>query len=85
MYPFIGLALSTARNSLPRNMSSLTPGNILQGAHWNYRILSPVMGDHTHISTVFKAVIVPRMNTSDAPKAPQLLVMFIEPHPDSSV
>lgn len=64
-------------------MSSLTPGNILQGAHWNYRVLNPVKGDNTHISTVFKAVVVPRGNTCDIPKAPQLFVMLIEPRPES--
>ncbi|CAG8300152.1 unnamed protein product [Penicillium nalgiovense] len=41
-------------------MSSLTPGHVLQGARWNYRVLEPVNGDGTHISTVFKAQVVPR-------------------------
>ncbi|KGO73366.1 hypothetical protein PITC_086540 [Penicillium italicum] len=41
-------------------MSSLTPGHVLRGAYWNYRVLEPVKGDNTHISTVFKAHVVPR-------------------------
>ncbi|KAJ6126017.1 hypothetical protein N7471_010510 [Penicillium samsonianum] len=41
-------------------MSSLIPRHFLRGAYWNYRVLEPVKGDSTHISTVFKAQIVPR-------------------------
>ncbi|CAG8267922.1 unnamed protein product [Penicillium nalgiovense] len=41
-------------------MSSLTPGHVLRGARWNYRVLEPFNGDGTHISTVFKAQVVPR-------------------------
>ncbi|CAG8937788.1 unnamed protein product [Penicillium salamii] len=64
-------ALTAARKSSSRTMSSLAPGNILQGARWNYRILSPIKGDNTHISTVLKAEVVPRENSRNAPKAPQ--------------
>ncbi|KAJ5382424.1 hypothetical protein N7517_000335 [Penicillium concentricum] len=52
-------------------MSSLSPGNILQGADWNYRILDLVKGDNTHISTVFKAEIIPHEYPRSALKAPQ--------------
>lgn len=74
MYPAIFPTLSAARNSLPRTMSSLASGYILQGACWNYRILKPVKGDSTHISNVFKAEVVPHGNASNASKAPQWFV-----------
>ncbi|KAJ5511810.1 hypothetical protein N7453_003913 [Penicillium expansum] len=52
-------------------MSSLAPRNILQGAHWNYRILDRVKGDNTHISNVFKAEVIPRENPHNASKPPR--------------
>lgn len=73
MYSVIRPTLSAARNHSSRTMSSLAPGYILQGACWNYRILSPVKGDTTHISTVFKAQVVPH---GHAPKAPQWFVVL---------
>ncbi len=61
-------------------MSVLTPEYILQGARWNYRILSPVKGDNTHRSTVFKAEVIPRESTRDAPKAPQWFIVLHQPY-----
>ncbi|KAK4861534.1 hypothetical protein LT330_003569 [Penicillium expansum] len=56
-------------------MSSLAPRNILQGAHWNYRILDRVKGDNTHISNVFKAEVIPRENPHNASKPPRWAFM----------
>ncbi|CAG8876099.1 unnamed protein product [Penicillium nalgiovense] len=51
-------------------MSSLTPGHVLRGARWNYRVLEPFNGDGTHISTVFKAQVVPRERVVPKSKSP---------------
>ncbi|KAJ5789867.1 uncharacterized protein N7518_006878 [Penicillium psychrosexuale] len=69
----IRLAPLTAKNPLIRAMSSLAPGSILQGTHWNYRILNHnhVKGDSTHISNVFKAEVVPHENHHNISKAPK--------------
>ncbi|KAJ5158230.1 uncharacterized protein N7500_007881 [Penicillium coprophilum] len=64
-------ASNAARNPLIRSISSLCAGNILQGAYWDYRILNLVEGDNTHISTVFKAEVIPHEHPRSAPKAPQ--------------
>ncbi|KAJ5950472.1 uncharacterized protein N7479_008885 [Penicillium vulpinum] len=64
-------ASSTINNPLIRTISSLVPGNILQGAQWNYRILNLVKGDSTHISTVFKAEVIPRDDSRNVPEGPQ--------------
>ncbi|KAL4782105.1 hypothetical protein BJX76DRAFT_349646 [Aspergillus varians] len=64
-------SLCTARNTLSRCMSSLVPGHVLQGTRWNYRILNPVKGDNTHISTVFKAEVIARENVPNSFRAPQ--------------
>ncbi|KAF9890791.1 hypothetical protein FE257_005361 [Aspergillus nanangensis] len=58
-------------------MSSLAPGSILQGAHWNYRILNPVKGDNTHLSTVFKAEVLLRGNARNDPKPPELALIKV--------
>lgn len=76
MYSRVRPILSAARPSLSRIMSSLAPGNILQGAHWNYRVVNPVKGDNTHTSSVFKAEVLSRLNARNAPGAPQWFVMF---------
>jgi len=76
MYLNIRPALSATKISLSRTMSSLSPGHILQGTRWNYRILHPVKGDDTHISTVFKAEIISRENTRNAPEGPQWSVLL---------
>lgn len=68
--------LPAARNSLSRSMSSLTPGRVLQGARWDYRILTPVKGDNTHISTVFRAKVVPRENAGSPLRVPQWFVIM---------
>ncbi|KAJ5202317.1 hypothetical protein N7449_004396 [Penicillium cf. viridicatum] len=53
-------------------MSSLTPGHVLRGAYWNYRVLEPVKGDNTHISTVFKAQVVLRdTHVAEVPEVPE--------------
>ncbi|KAJ5908739.1 hypothetical protein N7495_001421 [Penicillium taxi] len=49
-------------------MSSLAPGNILQGAYWKYRILDPIKGDKTHLSTVFKAEVIADEDAHKTPK-----------------
>jgi hypothetical protein len=59
---------------LARKMSSLTPGHVLRGARWNYRVLEPVKGDSTHISTVFKAQVVPRECV--VPEVPEWFVVL---------
>ncbi|KAL3477402.1 hypothetical protein BJX99DRAFT_269811 [Aspergillus californicus] len=71
MYSVVGPTLSAARNSPSRTMLSLPPGSIVQGARWNYRILNPVKGDNTHISTVFKADVVPLEDARSALKIPK--------------
>jgi hypothetical protein len=76
MYSVSCSTLSAARNSLLRTVSSLAPGYILQGAHWTYRIVEPVKGDNTHISTVFKAEVVLRENARNEPKAPHWFVVL---------
>jgi hypothetical protein len=73
MSPVISPNLSAARNSLARKMSSLTSGHVLRGACWNYRVLEPVKGDNTHISTVFKAQIVAR-DSRVVPEVPEWFV-----------
>jgi hypothetical protein len=60
--------LSVARNSLLRNLSSLAPGYILLGTHWNYRVLDAIKGDSTHISAVFKAEVIPREIVPNTPQ-----------------
>lgn len=57
-------------------MSSLAPGCVPQGARWDYRILTPIKGDNTHISTVFKAKVVPRENTGSSSRVPQWFVVL---------
>ncbi|KAK2764424.1 hypothetical protein FQN54_009118 [Arachnomyces sp. PD_36] len=52
-------------------MSFLAPGRVLQGARWDYRILTPVKGDNTHISTVFKAEVIQRESADTSSRAPQ--------------
>ncbi|KAL1882884.1 hypothetical protein Daus18300_000522 [Diaporthe australafricana] len=49
-------------------MSSLAPGNFLQGANWDYHIVDAVKGDSTHASAIFKAKVVPRGNAINAPQ-----------------
>lgn len=68
MYLRICPIFSPAINPLRRTMSSLAPGFILPGAHWDYHILETVKEDNTHASTIFKAQIVPRENTINAPR-----------------
>ncbi|KAE8353223.1 hypothetical protein BDV28DRAFT_157211 [Aspergillus coremiiformis] len=74
MFSVIRPTLSAARNSFSRTMSSLAPGCTLQGARWDYRILTPIKGDNTHISTVFKAEVIPRENAGNTPKAPPVVL-----------
>jgi hypothetical protein len=74
MYSATSLNLYFARGSLARKMSSLTPGHVLRGARWNYRVLEPVKGDSTHISTVFKAQVVPRECV--VPEVPEWFVVL---------
>ncbi|KAB8270697.1 kinase-like domain-containing protein, partial [Aspergillus minisclerotigenes] len=69
--------LSAAKNSLSRTISSLAPRYTLQGARWDYRILRPIMGDNTHISTVFKAEVIPRKNGENTSKTPQWAVIKV--------
>ena len=57
-----------ARNSLPRNMSSLARGRVLEGNYWKYRIVDDLKEDDTHSSTVFKAEVIPHKNVQHAPK-----------------
>ncbi|KXG53972.1 uncharacterized protein PGRI_010220 [Penicillium griseofulvum] len=76
MYSVVSTNLS-ARSSLARKLPSLTPGQVLRGVRWNYRILEHIKGDNTHISNIFKAQVVPR-NTRVAtkvPKVPQWLTL----------
>jgi hypothetical protein len=54
-------------------MSSITPGHVLRGAYWNYRVLEPVKGDNTHVSTVFKAQVV----AHDARVVPEVPEWFV--------
>lgn len=68
MRPLVRRIFSSVRNSLRRTMSSLAPGHLLQGAHWDYRIVHAVKGDNTHSSAVFKANVVPRENVHNAPQ-----------------
>lgn len=68
MRPLVRLNFSSARNSLAKTISSLAPGHVLQGAQWDYRIVDAVKGDSTHASAVFRAKIVPRENTPNAPQ-----------------
>ncbi|KAF3020835.1 hypothetical protein E8E15_006980 [Penicillium rubens] len=62
--------LSAARSSLARKKSSITPGHVLRGAYWNYRVLEPVKGDNTHTSTVFKAQVIAH-NARAVPEVPE--------------
>ncbi|KAF2870953.1 hypothetical protein BDV95DRAFT_628872 [Massariosphaeria phaeospora] len=68
MRSFVRLSPRLANNSLLRNTPSLAPGHILPGARWNYHILDSVKGDNTHLSTVFKAEVVPHNNVNNAPQ-----------------
>lgn len=56
---------AAARISVSRAMSSLTAGQVLQGAQWDYRIVDALKGDKTHASAVFKAKVIPRENGFD--------------------
>ncbi|KAJ5199661.1 hypothetical protein N7491_009541 [Penicillium cf. griseofulvum] len=72
MYSVVSTNLST-RSSLARKLPSLTPGHVLRGVRWNYRILEHIKGDNTHISNVFKAQVVSRDNrvVLEIPEVPQ--------------
>lgn len=65
--------VSVAKNSLIKTMSSLAPGHLLQGLNWDYRIEHAVKGDGTHLSTVFKAKVIPHENV---PNYPQWFVSY---------
>jgi hypothetical protein len=67
--------LSAARSSLARKKSSITPGHVLRGAYWNYRVLEPVKGDNTHTSTVFKAQVIAH-NARAVPEVPEWFVIL---------
>ncbi|KAJ9302768.1 hypothetical protein DTO271G3_142 [Paecilomyces variotii] len=58
-------ALSATRNSLSK--PSLRPGDLLQGAHWDYRVIDAVKGDSMHPSTVFKAKVIPHKDGANTP------------------
>ncbi|KAE8338357.1 hypothetical protein BDV24DRAFT_176801 [Aspergillus arachidicola] len=77
MLSVIRPTLSAERNSLSRIISSLAPGYTLQGSRWDYRILTPIEGDNTHISTVFNPKVNPRENAEDTPKTPQWAVIKV--------
>ncbi|KAJ9217141.1 hypothetical protein DTO166G4_1196 [Paecilomyces variotii] len=65
MYSVIRPTLSATRNSVSK--SSLRPGDLLQGAHWDYRLIDAVKGDNTHTSTVFKAKVIPHKDGANNP------------------
>ncbi|KAI1085990.1 kinase-like domain-containing protein [Rostrohypoxylon terebratum] len=48
--------------------STLSPGFILRGAKWDYRILEPMNGDSTHGSIVYKAKVEPHEDDINAPQ-----------------
>ena len=58
-----------------RPMSSLSPGHILRGARWDYRILIPIKEDETHTSTVFKAAVIPREDVRIDDKSPPWFIV----------
>jgi hypothetical protein len=47
---------------------SLSPKHVLSGARWDYSIICPLQGDGTHLSTVLKAEVLPRDQTTEIPK-----------------
>lgn len=49
-------------------MSSLTSGQVLAGAKWNYRLIDALEGDGTHQSVAFKAKVIPKYGVLDAPQ-----------------
>ncbi|PGH03753.1 serine/threonine protein kinase [Blastomyces parvus] len=50
-------------------MSSFSSGQVLSGAKWNYHIPDePLKGDGTHRSIVYKAEVIPKDATVDAPR-----------------
>lgn len=57
-----------ARPPLSKTVSYLAPGRVLEGHRWDYRIISTLKGDDTHLSTVFKAEVIPHMNVQNAPR-----------------
>lgn len=62
-------------------MSSLVPGQFLEGKRWDYHIVEPVRGDGTHTSVIWKAEPVRRKeNATDIPK---WFVMLYQPSPNS--
>ncbi|PWY91601.1 hypothetical protein BO94DRAFT_555414 [Aspergillus sclerotioniger CBS 115572] len=56
---------------------SLVPGFLLRGARSNYRILRTMTGDNTHISTIFKAAVVPHENARQLPDAPNWAIIKV--------
>ncbi|KAK3327698.1 hypothetical protein B0T19DRAFT_422546 [Cercophora scortea] len=72
MYFNIRSRISHATRSLQRAraMSSLAAGSLLPGSRWDYRIVETltVRDATTHASTIFKASVIPRENTINAPQ-----------------
>lgn len=72
-HPFMMLYFSRAAPKTARKtfvssaMSTLAPGQKLRGAKWEYQIIEPLKGDDTHISTLFKARILPNNQIANAP------------------
>lgn len=69
-------ASSAERNPLIRTMLSLAPGNILRGTYWSYHILNLVKGDSTHISSLFKAEVMPHEKSHNTSKSSKWSIIY---------
>lgn len=73
MRPLLRLILTENKTSLIFRAMSLSRGQVLPGARWDYSIIEPLKGDGTHISAAFKAKIVPKHHDFDVPQGSALL------------
>ncbi|KAJ5687359.1 hypothetical protein N7455_006407 [Penicillium solitum] len=60
-------------------MLSLAPGNILRGTYWSYHILNLVKGDSTHISSLFKAEVMPHEKSHNTSKSSKWSIIYYGP------
>lgn len=67
MRPLLRLILTENKTLLIFRAISLSRGQVLLGARWDYSIIEPLKGDGTYISIAFKAKIVPKHYDFDVP------------------
>ncbi|KAL1614354.1 hypothetical protein SLS56_012127 [Neofusicoccum ribis] len=68
MRPLLRPILTETKISSISRAMSLSRGQVLPGARWDYSVIEPLRGDGTHTSTAFKARIVPKRHGFDVPQ-----------------